>query len=39
MNCPKCGSSKIDSFLKPKLQEMIPTKECKDCGYEVEQTG
>jgi len=39
MNCPKCGSSKINSFLRPKSSEMIPTKECEDCGYEVKQTG
>jgi DNA-directed RNA polymerase subunit M/transcription elongation factor TFIIS len=34
MNCPKCDSSKIDSFLRPKSKEMIPFKECTDCGYE-----
>ena len=39
MNCPKCGSSKTSSFLKSDSQELIPFKECEDCGYEVKQTG
>ena len=34
MNCPKCGSSKTSSFLKPNFQELIPFTECDDCGFE-----
>jgi len=34
MNCPKCNSSQISSFLKPYSQELIPFNECDDCGFE-----
>jgi Zn ribbon nucleic-acid-binding protein len=34
--CPKCKSSKIQSFLKYESEELIQVKECVNCNFEWE---
>ena len=33
-DCPKCGSSKKNYYLKSNSKELVQFKECDDCGFE-----